>query len=66
VQDGIYPVDSLPVNGFHWQYKTIGIDTQWEDKQSCFDSDFVAFMEKELILMRSTPGAVVNVSRENP
>jgi len=49
VQDGIYPVDSLPVEGFRWQYRTIGIDTQWEDKKSWLDSGFVNYMETEII-----------------
>jgi hypothetical protein len=26
VQDGTYPVSNIPVEGFRWQYKTIGID----------------------------------------
>jgi hypothetical protein len=49
VQDGIYPVDSLPVEGFRWQYKTIGISSQWNEKKSWLDSGFVDFMEKEVI-----------------
>lgn len=49
VQDGIYPLDALPVDGFRWQYKTIGIRTQWDDKKSWLDSGFVEFMETEVI-----------------
>jgi len=49
VQDGIYPVDALPIEGFRWQYKTIGIREQWEEKKSWLDSGFVAFMESEII-----------------
>ena len=49
VQDGIYPVDSLPVEGFRWQYRTIGISTQWEEKKSWLDNGFVDFMETEII-----------------
>ncbi|MEM7099018.1 MAG: hypothetical protein AAF541_12225 [Pseudomonadota bacterium] len=49
VQDGIYPVDALPVDGFRWQFRTIGIDRHWEDKKSWFDDDFVQFMESEVI-----------------
>jgi hypothetical protein len=49
VQDGIYPVDSLPVEGFRWQYRTIGISSQWNEKKSWLDSGFVDFMEKEVI-----------------
>jgi type II secretory pathway component PulJ len=49
VQDGIYPVDALPVEGFRWQYRTIGISGQWEEKKSWLDPGFVDFMEKEII-----------------
>lgn len=49
VQDGIYPVDALPVEGFRWQYKTIGIKEQWEQKKAWLDPGFVEFMETEII-----------------
>ena len=49
VQDGIYPVDALPVEGFRWQYRTIGINSQWDEKKSWLDPGFVAFMEREII-----------------
>jgi hypothetical protein len=49
VQDGIYPLESIPVDGFRWQYRTIGIDTQWAEKKSWLDSGFVEFMEREVI-----------------
>lgn len=49
VQDGIYPLDSLPVEGFRWQYRTIGIRTQWDEKKSWLDTGFVEFMEREVI-----------------
>ncbi len=49
VQDGIYPVEALPVDGFRWQFKTIGIASEWQDKKSWFDKDFVSFMEEEVI-----------------
>lgn len=49
VQDGTYSVESLPVEGFRWQYKTIRIKTQWEEKKSWLDSGFVGFMEREVI-----------------
>jgi hypothetical protein len=49
VQDGTYSVDSLPVEGFRWQYRTIGVRNHWEEKKSWLDSGFVAFMEREVI-----------------
>lgn len=49
VQDGIYPLESLPVEGFRWQYRTIGIDTEWEAKKTWLDTGFVEFMESEVI-----------------
>jgi hypothetical protein len=49
VQDGIYPIESLPVEGFRWQYKTIGISIHWDEKKSWLDSGFVEFMESEII-----------------
>lgn len=49
VRDGIYPMNSLPVEGFRWQYRTIGIAEQWADKKSWLDSGFVEFMESQVI-----------------
>jgi hypothetical protein len=42
-------VDSLPVEGFRWQYRTIGVRNHWEEKKSWLDSGFVGFMEREVI-----------------
>lgn len=49
VQDGIYPTDSLPVDGYRWQYATIGIRDHWDDKKAWFDAEFVAFMDRDVI-----------------
>jgi hypothetical protein len=49
VRDGIYAVDSLPVEGFRWQWRTIGIESHWEEKKSWLDPGFVEFMESEVI-----------------
>ena len=55
VQDGIYPVDALPVEGFRWQYRTIGIREQWEEKKAWLDPGFVDFMESDIIPFASDP-----------
>lgn len=55
VQDGTYSLDSLPVEGFRWQYKTIGIRSQWEEKKAWLDSGFVDFMESEVIPFADDP-----------
>ncbi len=49
VQDGIYPTDSLPVDGYRWQVATIGIREHWDQKKAWFDPEFVAFMERDVI-----------------
>jgi len=49
IQDGIYPMESLPVDGFRWQYRTIDIASHWEDKKPWLDERFVEFMEREVI-----------------
>lgn len=49
VQDGIYAVDSLPVDGYRWQYSTIGIREHWDDKKAWLDPKFVEFMERDVI-----------------
>ncbi|MCR9094616.1 MAG: hypothetical protein NXI30_10405 [bacterium] len=54
VQDGIYPTDSLPVDGYRWQWRTIGLRDHWDDKKAWFDSEFVAFMERDVISVAST------------
>jgi hypothetical protein len=49
VQEGIYGVMDLPIAGFRWQFKTIGIDRHWEDKKAWFDPRFIEFMEQNVI-----------------
>ena len=49
VQDGICPTASLPVDGYRWQWATIGLRDHWEEKKAWFDPEFVAFMEREVI-----------------
>ena len=49
VQEGIYGIIDLPLMGFRWQFKTIGLDRHWDDKKAWFDPRFVEFMEKEVI-----------------
>ena len=49
VQEGIYGVIDIPVDGFRWQYKTTGIDKHWEEKKAWFDPGFVKFMETDII-----------------
>jgi hypothetical protein len=49
VEDGTYSVDSLPVEGYRWQYRTIDIESHWEEKKAWLDSGFVEFMEREVI-----------------
>ena len=49
VQDGTYSVDSLPVEGYRWQFRTIDIESHWEEKKAWLDSGFVEFMERDVI-----------------
>ena len=58
VQDGIYPTDSLPVDGYRWQWATIGLRDHWQDKRGWFDPSFVAFMESDVIPVAERGGAV--------
>ncbi|MGK0261060.1 MAG: hypothetical protein ACI96M_004516 [Candidatus Azotimanducaceae bacterium] len=55
IQDGIYPLNSIPVEGFRWQYHTVGIDKQWEEKRAWFDDGFVEFAETEVIPYATPP-----------
>ena len=49
VKDGTYSVDSLPVEGYRWQFRTIDIESHWEEKKAWLDSGFVEFMERDVI-----------------
>ena len=49
VQEGIYGITDLPIEGFRWQFKTIGIDRHWNEKKAWFDPRFVEFIEQEVI-----------------
>lgn len=49
VEDGTYSVDSLPVEGYRWQFRTIDISSHWEEKKAWLDSGFVEFIEQDVI-----------------
>ena len=49
VEDGTYSVDSLPVEGYRWQFETIDVQSHWEEKKKWLDSGFVEFMERDVI-----------------
>ena len=55
VQEGIYGVMDIPLEGFRWQYKTIGIDEHWSEKKTWFDPRFVEFMEANVIPHTADP-----------